>query len=100
MEVCEVCGSFLIVNDAQARVEEHISGKQHMGYAKLRSALEDIRVLNWFLFLFSLLRASIKKSTFKILKKKKRAEEFEKREKERSSSRSDRHRDRDRRDRR
>lgn len=74
MEVCEVCGSFLIVNDAQARVEEHISGKQHMGYAKLRSALEDIR--------------------------KKRAEEFEKREKERSSSRSDRHRDRDRRDRR
>ncbi len=44
MEVCEVCGSFLIVNDAQARVEEHISGKQHMGYAKLRSALEDIRV--------------------------------------------------------
>ena len=44
MEVCEVCGSFLIVNDAQARVEEHISGKQHMGYAKLRLALEDIRV--------------------------------------------------------
>ena len=44
MEVCEVCGSFLIVNDAQARVEEHISGKQHMGYAKLRSALEEIRV--------------------------------------------------------
>jgi hypothetical protein len=45
MEVCDVCGSFLIVNDAQARVEEHISGKQHMGYAKLRSALEEIRVI-------------------------------------------------------
>ena len=44
MEVCEVCGSFLIVNDAQARVEEHVAGKQHMGYAKLRTALEDIRV--------------------------------------------------------
>jgi len=43
MEVCEVCGSFLIVNDAQARVEEHVAGKQHMGYAKLRAALEDIR---------------------------------------------------------
>lgn len=43
MEVCDVCGSFLIVNDAQSRVEEHISGKQHMGYAKLRSALEEIR---------------------------------------------------------
>ncbi len=43
MEVCEVCGSFLIVNDAQARIEEHVAGKQHMGYAKLRQALEDIR---------------------------------------------------------
>jgi hypothetical protein len=44
MEVCEVCGSFLIVNDAQARVEEHINGKQHMGYAKVKSTLEEIRV--------------------------------------------------------
>lgn len=70
MEVCETCGSFLIVNDAQARVEEHVAGKQHMGYAKLRTALEDIR--------------------------KKRQEELEKREKERSSKRNDRDRDRDR----
>ena len=44
MEVCDVCGSFLIVNDAQSRIEEHISGKQHMGYAKLRAALDEIRV--------------------------------------------------------
>jgi len=83
MEVCEVCGSFLIVNDAQARVEEHVAGKQHMGYAKLRTALEDLR--------------------------KKRAELFEKREKERSArrevdktrtDRNDRDRDRYRSDRR
>lgn len=51
MEVCEVCGSFLIVNDAQARVEEHVAGKQHMGYAKLRTALEDIRVSNFLAYL-------------------------------------------------
>lgn len=70
MEVCDVCGSFLIVNDAQSRVEEHISGKQHMGYAKLRSALEEIR--------------------------KKRLEEYEKRDKERSNRDKDRDRDRDR----
>jgi hypothetical protein len=44
MEVCDVCGSFLIVNDAQSRVEEHIMGKQHKGYAQLRTALDDIRV--------------------------------------------------------
>lgn len=68
MEVCDVCGSFLIVNDAQARVEEHVAGKQHMGYAKLRSALEDIR--------------------------KKRIEEMEKREKERAARREEREKDR------
>jgi hypothetical protein len=75
MEVCEVCGSFLIVNDAQSRVEEHISGKQHQGYAKLRSALEEIR--------------------------KKRQEEYERKRKERSSSRTrdEKDKDRDRRDR-
>ena len=44
MEVCDVCGSFLIVNDAASRLEEHISGKQHVGYAKLRDALEQLRV--------------------------------------------------------
>ena len=44
MEVCDVCGSFLIVNDAQSRIEEHNSGKQHMGYSKLRSALENLKV--------------------------------------------------------
>lgn len=77
MEVCEVCGSFLIINDAQSRVEEHVSGKQHMGYAKLRAALDELR--------------------------KKRLEEYEKRDKERiarskedSSRPSDRDRDRDR----
>ena len=42
MEVCEVCGSFLIVNDAQARVEEHINGKQHMGYAKVYRHLKKL----------------------------------------------------------
>uniref|UniRef100_A0A8C5VBU3 Uncharacterized protein n=1 Tax=Microcebus murinus TaxID=30608 RepID=A0A8C5VBU3_MICMU len=31
MEVCEVCGAFLIVGDAQSRVDDHLMGKQHMG---------------------------------------------------------------------
>lgn len=53
MEVCEVCGSFLIVNDAQARVEEHINGKQHMGYAKVKTTLEEIRVSLSFKFSYS-----------------------------------------------
>ena len=77
MEVCDVCGSFLIINDAQSRIEEHISGKQHMGYARLRQALEDV--------------------------KKRRADEHEKRRRERDGglsakkrTSSDRDRDRDR----
>lgn len=42
MEVCEVCGAFLIVGDAQQRIEDHLSGKQHLGYSKLRKAIEEM----------------------------------------------------------
>ncbi|GAB6020269.1 Luc7-like protein 3 [Chamberlinius hualienensis] len=42
MEVCEVCGAFLIVGDAQQRVDDHLMGKQHMGYARLKIALEEM----------------------------------------------------------
>lgn len=44
MEVCEVCGAFLIVGDAQQRIEDHLMGKQHLGYSKLRKAVEDIHL--------------------------------------------------------
>lgn len=42
MEVCEVCGAFLIVGDAQQRLEDHLTGKQHMGYSRLRKAVEEM----------------------------------------------------------
>ena len=44
MEVCEVCGAFLIVGDAQSRVDDHLMGKQHMGYAKIKSAIVELKV--------------------------------------------------------
>jgi hypothetical protein len=44
MEVCTVCGSFLIVGDIQSRLDEHNSGKQHAGYAKIRVTLEELVV--------------------------------------------------------
>lgn len=44
MEVCEVCGAFLIVGDAQSRIDDHLMGKQHAGFAKLRAAVEEIMV--------------------------------------------------------
>ncbi|XP_076044831.1 luc7-like protein 3 isoform X4 [Oratosquilla oratoria] len=43
MEVCEVCGAFLIVGDAQQRIDDHLMGKQHVGYARLRQAIQEIR---------------------------------------------------------
>ncbi|XP_032778637.2 luc7-like protein 3 isoform X2 [Daphnia magna] len=55
MEVCKVCGAFLIVGDAPARLDDHMQGKQHVGYQKLRSAVDEIteigRALNGFLML-------------------------------------------------
>ncbi|XP_017473729.1 PREDICTED: luc7-like protein 3 isoform X1 [Rhagoletis zephyria] len=42
MEVCEICGAFLIVGDAQQRIEDHLMGKQHLGYSRLRKAVEEI----------------------------------------------------------
>ncbi|XP_069957989.1 luc7-like protein 3 isoform X4 [Cherax quadricarinatus] len=43
MEVCEVCGAFLIVGDAQQRIDDHLTGKQHVGFARLRQAIQEIR---------------------------------------------------------
>lgn len=47
MEVCEVCGAFLIVGDAQSRVDDHLQGKQHVGYAKIKSSLEELKSRPW-----------------------------------------------------
>ena len=44
MEVCEICGAFLIVGDAQSRVDDHLQGKQHVGYARIKAAVEDMKV--------------------------------------------------------
>ena len=48
MEVCGICGAFLVVGDPQQRQDEHIMGKLHMGYAKIRTFLKerDIKVSN------------------------------------------------------
>ncbi len=48
MEVCQICGAFLIVGDAQSRVDDHLQGKQHVGYARIKSTLEEMQVINQF----------------------------------------------------
>ncbi|KAL1283490.1 Luc7-like protein 3 [Trichinella pseudospiralis] len=40
MEVCDTCGCFLIVGDSPHRLEEHLTGKQHVGYAKIKETID------------------------------------------------------------
>lgn len=47
MEVCPVCGAFLIVGDAESRQREHLMGKQHMGYAQVCS--QNLYVLHMYI---------------------------------------------------
>ena len=44
MALCEVCGSFLVANDAVERTQSHITGKQHIGYGLIRDFLAEYKV--------------------------------------------------------
>jgi hypothetical protein len=44
MELCDVCGSFLVIGDSQSRVDAHLLGKQHLGYARIRAAVSELKV--------------------------------------------------------
>lgn len=93
MALCEICGSFLVANDAAERTQSHVTGKQHMGYGLVREFLADYK------------EAKEKAKEEERLAREKEAEERKKlREKEHenkhrrsdSSDRDRRHRDRDR----
>ncbi|XP_052207607.1 uncharacterized protein LOC127811613 isoform X2 [Diospyros lotus] len=43
MALCEICGSFLIANDAAERTQSHVTGKQHIGYGMVRDFLEEYK---------------------------------------------------------
>ena len=94
MEVCETCGAFLIVGDAQARIDDHLMGKLHVGYARLRASVDQMLED----------RAKKREEREKSEKEegKKRSEDRSKDERKRSRSRDrkrSRSRDRGRRDR-
>ena len=44
MEVCELCGATLVKNDTEERTRSHFSGKQHMGFEKIRKIIEEFQV--------------------------------------------------------
>ncbi|KAK4436378.1 U1 snRNP-associated protein [Sesamum alatum] len=91
MALCEICGSFLVANDAAERTQSHVTGKQHMGYGMVRDFLSEYK------------EAKEKAREEERLAREKEAEERRKlREKEYESKRKrsdstdrDRYRDRD-----
>lgn len=42
--LCEICGSFLVANDAAERTQSHVTGKQHVGYNMVRDFLSEYKV--------------------------------------------------------
>lgn len=56
MELCDVCGSFLVIGDSQSRVDAHLLGKQHLGYARIRAAITDVKVVFYLLIISSSVR--------------------------------------------
>lgn len=48
MALCEICGSFLVANDAAERIQSHVTGKQHVGYGMVRDFISEYKV-RWIL---------------------------------------------------
>ncbi|KAK3828583.1 MAG: hypothetical protein J3Q66DRAFT_15257 [Benniella sp.] len=45
MEICHVCGAFLVMNDTSNRLDAHLQGKQHTGYQKIHETYEEMKKL-------------------------------------------------------
>ena len=43
MAVCEICGAMQAATDTDKRLTTHLEGKLHMGFAKIRNCLEELR---------------------------------------------------------
>eukprot|EP00262_Sarcandra_glabra_P002939 TRINITY_DN13357_c0_g3_i3.p1 TRINITY_DN13357_c0_g3~~TRINITY_DN13357_c0_g3_i3.p1 ORF type:complete len:389 (+),score=80.68 TRINITY_DN13357_c0_g3_i3:71-1168(+) len=43
MALCEICGSFLVANDAAERAQSHVTGKQHIGYGMVRDFISEFK---------------------------------------------------------
>lgn len=43
MELCETCGSFLVINDVLERTQSHVTGKQHIGFGMVRDFLVEYK---------------------------------------------------------
>ena len=45
-EICEVCGVFQAIDDAEDRIARHFDGKQHKGYDIIRKKIKELEALH------------------------------------------------------
>lgn len=92
MALCEICGSFLVANDALERTQSHITGKQHIGYGMVRDFLAEHKAAK------EKAREEERLAREKEAeeRRKQREKEYESKNRRSLSSERDRHRDRDR----
>ncbi|KAL6977616.1 hypothetical protein U1Q18_026408 [Sarracenia purpurea var. burkii] len=91
MALCEICGSFLISNDAAERTQSHVTGKQHIGYGMVRDFLAEYKAAK------EKAREDERLAREKEAeeRRKRREKEYESRGKRSDSADRDRYRDRD-----
>ncbi|XVE63883.1 hypothetical protein DITRI_Ditri07aG0057100 [Diplodiscus trichospermus] len=90
MALCEVCGSFLVANDAAERTQSHITGKQHIGYGMVRDFISEFKAAK------EKAREEEKLAREKeVEERRKQREEYESRRRRSDSGERDKYRDRD-----
>eukprot|EP01083_Nonionella_stella_P080020 219660_1 len=45
-QICEICGVFQAVDDAEDRIARHFEGKQHKGFAIIREKIKELEALH------------------------------------------------------
>jgi len=41
MELCKICGAYLVIGDTEKRKLSHLEGKQHKGYELIRNKIDE-----------------------------------------------------------
>ncbi|XP_021286464.1 luc7-like protein 3 isoform X1 [Herrania umbratica] len=91
MALCEVCGSFLVANDAAERTQSHVTGKQHIGYGMVRDFISEFKAAK------EKAREEERLAREKEVeeRRKQREKEYESRRRRSDSGDTDKYRDRD-----
>ncbi|PAV62085.1 hypothetical protein WR25_07491 isoform B [Diploscapter pachys] len=94
MQVCQVCGCFMLTNDAPQRIDDHLSGKLHIAYLRIQEQVDKMEQER------EARRRSVKENSGdRDKERERRADRDKERERKRSRSRDrKRSRSRDRRD--